>query len=581
MPDVSHSSTLVASAPRGMRPLRALTALFEFAVSSHRPAALVLLLASLITFLPGVFEIPPIDRDEAYLSQSSKEMMEGGDYVDLRYQHGAHYTKPVGIHWLQVAALRTAEAFGVPHAHTAIWLYRLPSVLGGIGGVLATYWCALAFVRRRGAMLAGLMMVGSPLIGAEARLARTDAVLLLAITTAMSVLARAYLFERDEKIARPGWMLVLVFWIAVAAGILLKGLVIVMVVGLTAVTLCVIDRSARWLQLLRPLHGVIFLAIVVLPWLIAIYLRTGDAFLLQSVGHDTLGKITTAQESHGGPPGYYFILFFATFFPASILVGLAAPGIWARRRDADIKYLLAWLVPSWAIFELSATKLPHYVMPLYPAIAILLAGAIEAKLLSRQRWLIRLGVTWWYIAPIVVSIAAVFTAVALVRSPVLPAWPLVAAAIVCGYIAREIYDYSVEKALTHGIAAMILVEIAVFGLIAPALGPLFPSAALAELVHASRCPDPAAASAGYSEPSLVFLLGTQTQFVTASAAADFLHAGGCRFAFVDTRQEPDFLQRASAIGLRYAWGPEISAFNYSKGQAITIAIFRSPDAQSR
>jgi 4-amino-4-deoxy-L-arabinose transferase-like glycosyltransferase len=579
MPDVSRSDTLVASAPRGMRPLRPLTALFEFAVRSHRRAALVLLVTSLITFLPGVFKIPPIDRDEAYLSQSSKEMMEGGDYVDLRYQHGAHYTKPVGIHWLQVAAVRTAEAFGVPDAHTAIWLYRLPSVLGGIGAVLATYWCALAFVRRRGAMLAGLMMVGSPLIGAEARLARTDAVLLLAITTAMSVLARAYLFGRDEKIARPGWTLVLVFWIAVAAGILLKGLVIVMVVGLTAVTLCVIDRSARWLQLLRPLHGVIFLAIFVLPWLFAIYARTGDAFLLQSVGHDTLGKITSAQESHSGPPGYYLVLFFATFFPASIFVGLAAPAIWARRREADIRYLLAWLMPSWAIFEVSATKLPHYVMPLYPAIAILLAGAIEAKTLSRQRWLIRLGVTWWYIAPIVVSIAAVFAAVALVRSPILPAWPLVAAAIVCGYLAREIYDYSVESALTHGIAAMILVVIAVFGLIAPALGPLFPSATFAELVRASGCPNPAAASAGYREPSLVFLLGTQTQFVTASAAADFLHAGGCRFAFIDTRQEADFLQRASAIGLRYAWGPEISAFNYSKGQAITIAIFRSPDTQ--
>jgi len=101
---------------------------------------------------------------------------------------------------------------------------------------------------------------------------------------------------------------------------------------------------------------------------------------------------------------------------------------------------------------------------------------------------------------------------------------------------------------------MILVASAFFGLIAPALDPLFPSATLAELVRMSGCPNPAAASAGYREPSLVFLLGTQTQFVTASAAADFLHTGGCRFAFVDTRQESDFLQRARAIGLRYAWG---------------------------
>src|SRR4030088_2813618 len=85
-----------------------------------------------------------------------------------------------------------------------------------------------------GAALAALMMVGSTLLGAEARLARADAMLLFTVVAAMSVLARAYLFSRDDKIARPGWALLTVFWTALAAGILVKGLVIVMIVGLTA-----------------------------------------------------------------------------------------------------------------------------------------------------------------------------------------------------------------------------------------------------------------------------------------------------------------------------------------------------------
>ncbi|HUD85524.1 MAG TPA: glycosyl transferase, partial [Xanthobacteraceae bacterium] len=152
----------------------------------------MLLLVSLLLFLPGFFQIPPVDRDEAYFAQATKQMIETGDYVDIRYQDDVRYRKPVGIYWLQAVAVNTAEALGVPHARTTIWLYRIPSLLGAIGAVLTTYWCALAFVSRRGAILAALMMAASALLGAEARLAKTDAVLLFTITAAMGVLARAY-----------------------------------------------------------------------------------------------------------------------------------------------------------------------------------------------------------------------------------------------------------------------------------------------------------------------------------------------------------------------------------------------------
>jgi 4-amino-4-deoxy-L-arabinose transferase-like glycosyltransferase len=534
----------------------------------------MLVIASLLAFLPGVFQIPPIDRDEPHFAQKAKQMIETGDYVDLRFQDEAHYTKPVGMYWLQAAMVKTAEAFGVPDARTTIWLYRLPSLFGAAGAVLATYWCALAFVDRRGAALAALMMVGSTLLGAEARLARADAMLLFTVVTAMSVLARAYLFSRDDKIARPGWVPLTVFWTALAAGILVKGLVIVMIVGLTAATLSIIDRSVRWLQALRPLYGVVWLVVLVLPWFIAIYARTGNAFLVNSVVHDTLGKIANSQESHGAPPGYYVVLFFATFFPASILAGLAAPAVWAKRRAAPIRFLLAWLVPSWLVFELAVTKLPHYVMPLYPAIAILTAGAVEAKALSRRRWLKR-NLIWWFLAPILLSITAVAGAIVIDRDLVLPAWPFFAAAIVCGFLAWQLYDDGAERAVTHATAAMVLLSIGIYSIILPRLGPLFPSVALAGVLRESGCTHPVAASAGYGEPSLVFLAGTETRFTDASGAADFLREGDCRFAFIETHQELAFAQRAEAIGLHYERGPRVEAFNFSKGRPITIAIFRS------
>src|SRR6202040_2594469 len=146
-----------------------------------RRAVAVLVLISLVLFLPGFFQIPPVDRDVAYFAQATKQMIETGNYVDIRYQDDVRYRKPVGIYWLQAAVVKTAEIFRFPDARTTIWLYRLPSLLGAVGAVLATYWCALAFVDRRGAALAALMMVGSILLGAEARLARADAMLLFTV----------------------------------------------------------------------------------------------------------------------------------------------------------------------------------------------------------------------------------------------------------------------------------------------------------------------------------------------------------------------------------------------------------------
>ena len=81
------------------------------------------------------------------------------------------------------------------------------------------------------------------------------------------------------------------------------------IVGLAAVALIVVDRSAFWLTALKPLLGAVWFACLVLPWFIAIMGRAGEAFLAESVGQDLLSKVFSGQESHGAPPGYYFVLF--------------------------------------------------------------------------------------------------------------------------------------------------------------------------------------------------------------------------------------------------------------------------------
>jgi len=551
--------------------------LLDFLAASHARALAFLVAVCLVSYLPGFFNIPPVDRDEARFVQATKQMIESGDYVDIRFQEEVRYKKPVGIYWLQAAAVRAAEGLGASDPRTTIWLYRLPSLVGAIGAVLLTYWAALAFGSRRTAYLSALMLACSLLLGVEARLAKTDAMLLLTIVAALGALARAYLAAPKQTPEPSNWLVPAIFWTALAGGVLLKGPVILMVVALAVVTLVVRDRSGRWLARLRPAAGALWLLLLVLPWFLAILRRTGASFFVESIGNDLLSKLVGAQESHGGPPGYYLATFWATFWPAAPLAAVAAPRVWQQHRDPATQFLLAWLVPAWLLFELVPTKLPHYVLPLYPAIAILIARVMAEDGLSHDRRLVRANILWPAVT-VVLPIAAVIGLIVLRRQLGLLAWPFSAAAMIFGFLAWRFYDADgAERSLLRAAVAAIMLWIAVPGAIVPLLRPLFPSALLAYNIHPD-CERPLFASAGYHEPSLVFLFGTSTRLTNGQGAADFLLEGDCRFAFVESRHERAFVQRAEAIGLRYAPGPRIEGINHSSGHSVSIAVYRSEGA---
>ena len=569
-------STATNDARQSLRPARGLTAVLDYAGATHRRAAALLIVFSLIAFLPGFFQIPPVDRDEARFAQATKQMLESGQYIDIRFQDEVRYKKPVGIYWLQAAAVKAGEAGGIPDARTTIWLYRLPSLIGAIGAVLLTYWTALAFVARRTALLAALMMASSILLGVEARLAKTDAMLLLTSVAAMGALARIYLMSRRTPDLAVGWRLPAILWTALAGGVLLKGPLILMFVGLAALALSIADRSGRWLWSLRPVAGLAWLIVLVLPWFAAIIAKSGASFFAQSIGEDMLAKITSGQEAHGAPPGFYFLLFWVTFWPGSVLAGLAAPRVWQARREPGARFLLAWLIPSWVVFEAVLTKLPHYVLPLYPAIAILIAGILEPGGLVTKRWLVR-GTIGWFVFPVAIAIAVGVGFIVIGDDLGLVAWPFAAAAMIFGLFAWWLYDVDgAERSLLRGMMASVFIAITVYAVTVPLLPALFPSALIANGVRATGCEQPQVASTfAYQEPSLVFLLGTGTRFTDGTGAAIFLGQGPCHFAVIDARNVASFVQRANSIGVRYSLSQRVDGYNISIGRPLALTVFRS------
>jgi 4-amino-4-deoxy-L-arabinose transferase-like glycosyltransferase len=274
-----------------------LVASLDLIAASRARALVLLVLVALCAFAPGFTAIPPVDRDEARYAQASKQMMETGNYLDIRFQEQPRYLQPIGIYWLQVAA---AKITGYGPA-APIWVYRLPSLLAATAAVFLTYWVALPLAGEAGALIAALLIAPCILLGAEARLAKTDAVLLACILSATGFLARAYLRQTITLGAA------LLFWVACGAGILIKGPMIALVVGSTVAALCVLDRSAAWLKPLRPLLGLGCITLVVLPWFIAIAIVSGGEFYRIAVDQNLLGKVAAGQQGHGAPPGVYFL----------------------------------------------------------------------------------------------------------------------------------------------------------------------------------------------------------------------------------------------------------------------------------
>ena len=539
---------------------------------SHARLCAVLVLLSLVCFLPGFMSLQPMDRDEPRYAQASKQMLETGDFVDIRFQDEARHKKPVGIYWMQSASVAIGQALGVPEARTTVALYRIPSLLGALATVLLTYWASLAFFGRRGAFLTAGLMATCVILMVEARLAKTDAMLAACSVAVMGGLARAYLSRGAGVLPRRA---LLIFWTGFALAVLIKGPLILMFAGLAAAALSYKERSARWLLTLRPWLGIAFTLAVVLPWFVAIAIKSGGAFFAASVGQDMLGKVGTAQKYHWAPPGFYLVSFFATFWPGAILAAIAVPFAWIHRREEPVAFALAWIVPSWIVFEIVPTKLPHYTLPLLPAVAILTVMAISRHFVGPHRPAAKPATALIPFIP--VGLAIGLSAVAWSFDGALPyrALPALVASSLLGFWAWWLFlKNRMVPSLWAGFIASACLSVGVFGFAQLDLRSLKLSDRLAEAARNLPCENPSVATLGYREPSLVFLTGTGLEMVDSGAqAAGFLRQGGCRVVFVEKRHEGDFRAENERLGQQPVLSTRVHGFNINSGRRLDIAAY--------
>ena len=549
-----------------------------FWAEQHPRWALAILCA--LFFLPGLFSLPPLDRDESRFAQATKQMLETGDYVEIRFQDEARNKKPVGIYWLQ--ALPASLLSGPDN--NRIWAYRLPSVVAGVIAVFLTFAIGQTLFNTRAGLIGAGLLGSSTLLVVETTIAKTDAALLAATLWAMWALACHYIAARRETDAPPA-VVSYSFWAALGAGLLLKGPVVLLVVGLTALTLTIADRSARWLLSLRPLTGVLLTALIALPWFIAIFIATDGAFFAEAMGQDFGGKIVSGQESHGAPPGLYLLLLWLTFWPASLVLLPSVPYAVTNRAEPAIRFLIAWAVPSWIVMELIPTKLPHYTLPLYPALALLAASLVVSVLdglkvgekpAITQSVIGRLGLLLWLVPALVLS-AAIFVLPTQFGSEA--SLGLMVTAGLAGLLilstAALFWRGTLLLATLSASFSGLFVFWALFEGTIRQLDAFHLSENLALVLEEHGYDDDARVGIfGYSEPSFIFLNGTDTALLGKQTLSGFLSGEPGRVILVEVKREGVFREALTEAGLSVKAIDEVHGFNYSKGDEVTLTLYQ-------
>jgi 4-amino-4-deoxy-L-arabinose transferase-like glycosyltransferase len=580
----------------------------------------VLAFIAILAMSPGLSSLPVMDRDEARYAQAATQMIETGDFIDIRFQDQARHVKPAGIYWMQVVS---ALPFG--GADADIWAFRLPSLIGCLIAVFGTAWLGTRLFGPQAGLAAGLILAIALMMQIEARTAKTDAMLL-----ATGVLAQIGLImmllkaEAGERMKFVGWPLL--FWAASGAAIMIKGPIIAMVSALTLLGYFIFKRDARLLfgilgvsvlieilnlvglgflpggiavmmggfagvfvfgliqdrdmrAALAKFHwlkGLVALSAIALPWLIAINIATDGAFLQESVGHALFGKVGEADDSHGGPFLYHTLLSPAMFWPGSALLGLAILAAWAGRNRPEIRLLIVWALPTWIVFEFVQTKLPHYVLPSFPAMALLAAVGLSQCGDLLKNW--KSGTLHFAFIGLAViaglAIAAVPTYGALELTDANPQIAYLATGLGVISIALLVwFAFKPGLARLVPLSAMVAIQYLVtLGFAIPSIEAAWPSHQTAQIVRTlSGCDRYPAATAGYREPSNVFYLGTDVALTDgAGAAASLLLNPDCGIAVVDASERAGFDVAVADQGVRLLG--HVSGVNLVKGDELELDI---------
>ena len=544
-----------------------------------------LIILIIIALFSGQYSIPPIDRDEARFAQASSQMIQSGDYVNIKFQDEIRAKKPIGIYWLQAYS---AKIFG----QEDIGSYRIPSLLSSIITLVFFGSITRLIFPLYQTVIVTLLFASSIVFMGEAHLAKTDATLLCLICVQQYFLLKIIL--QQENTFKVKYLYPILVWLTFSFGVLVKGPISIAILFPTVIAFCIIQKSISLIKSLRPIIGLLICTLVILPWFLAIDEATNGMFLQKAFQEDFFSKLESGQEGHGALPGTHLLTLsisiwpVATFLPCLILFSLQ------NRTNIIIKFLLCWILPFWVIIELIPTKLLHYPLPVLPAIAILAIGGLlqfKSNIKKIKSALVR-KIT--YMSSILFSFGGIVLSGGIFyisskfnieNDNILTFFTilLVLIAIVIFILSLTlIFNFKnlyldISKSFYNILLAIIalasIFNIINYNFILPKLDYLHPSNAIIKILKKVKAD--AVASSGYHEPSLVFLLNGDVLLSDPHEVAIFMAEGKNNVALIEKSDLKLFLETTNDLNLKIKEISIVKGFNIAKGRHVEIYIFQN------
>jgi 4-amino-4-deoxy-L-arabinose transferase-like glycosyltransferase len=338
---------------------------------NHRFGHYALLLAfGAVLFLPNLGGPSLWDIDEGNNAEAAREMWAAHNWIVPTFNFELRVDKPALLYWLQIGAYKL---FGVNE-----FAARFPSAVAALLAVLCTYELGRRMFGAAVGLLGGLMLGSGVLFCAAAHFANPDA--LFNACTLLTFLCFWNSFARGDR----SWFLLC--GVGSGLAVLAKGPIGLLLPSAVTLIFLLWARQLRRLLDWRLLVGMLTFGLVMVPWYAWVGAETRGNFLKGFFLAHNVDRYLNAMEGHTGGPGYYLLVLFLGLLPWSAFLGLALwyslrfnqPDAQARGRERQsVAFLWCWIVFYIAFFSVSRTKLPNYILPVYPAVAVLTARFLD------------------------------------------------------------------------------------------------------------------------------------------------------------------------------------------------------------
>ncbi|MDG2267974.1 MAG: glycosyltransferase family 39 protein [Alphaproteobacteria bacterium] len=532
---------------------------------------------ALICFFSTLNIVPPLDRDESRYIQATVQMLETKDFVNINFLESPRLKKPPGIYWLQaISAVGIKNIFFLDSV--PIWAFRIPSAIGASVSIWVTFLLGQFLFGRAQGLIAALLLMSSPIVIMESHIAKTDSVLLALFLCALYILVKIVFYE-DKKLPKPSDITVFAFWIIMSFTFLIKGPIALVILLLTIISYKVLKEPINFKDL-KPIMGIILFMLIILPWFILINSGNNNDVLFNTIKKDMLLKLVSVQESHGAPPGSYLLSSMLTAWPIALFIIPSALWCFKNKDNKSVKFLLCSLIPSWLFFEIIPTKLLHYVLPLLPSFAILTAAMIISSVKGikfrsiSENYIFKFLSALPFLGGAIIAAGIIYIGnrygEGLTLSILLIASIYLFSSFLCGYF---LYIKSFIKAALVVIICNIIALKLLIILIPNQLQKIWISERIYSQIQDKNLSE-VFLLLGYSEPSLIFRLGSQTKIVSSNnEAIDLILNKKINYIIIEKFYLDQFKKLSEKNGIVInAIGNSILGFNYSKGKNVEVIV---------